>query len=344
MPDDTDESELGSAPTTVTSVVPEQRNRVPTQQIAVPEEAEPSRRKATPDARGNAEPPWAESELPSAAQTLDQTFPQAIPPTPTPRQRVRVLLRLAVHEFKKLPARTRTLIVVALSTLGGLVLGLLIAPSGGRAPARAIDDDLVKHAKRLSLPERDAVMRSLSVSDTAAALMMLRAMGTKDRVAAEPLALALRGRLALTTRDGLDALDSFETALTADPKLADEAWLPGAVVQTFAANKAGRTTALLGRLPKEPALRALEASCMDWQVRIRRGAQDALKNLGGACPDPVGALMIDAYQAEKCDAARSVAQKLLPLQPTDERVGAALDALSRRPGVANCVAELIPRK
>ena len=328
MPDDnTDESELGSAPTTVTSVVPEQRNRVPTQQIPATEP----------------EPPWAQGSLPSAAQTLDQTFPQAVPPTPTPRQRVRVMLRGAVHEFKKLPVSTRTAIVVAVSALGGLVLGLLIAPSG-RAPARAVDDDLVKHARRLSLPERDAVTRSLSVSDTSAALMMLRAMGTKDRVAAEPLALALRGRLALTARDGADALDSFEAALTADPKLADEPWLPAAVVQTFAANKVGRTTALLGRLPKEASLRALEASCMDWQVRIRRGAQDALKNLGGACPDPVGALMIDAYQAEKCDAARSVVQKLVPLQPTDERVGAALDALSRRPGIANCVAELMPRK
>ncbi len=323
MPDDTDDGELGNAPTTVTSMVEGPKERGATQQIPV-------------------DPKWS-SEPPSAAATLDQTFPASTQPDPTLKQRVRMLVRSAVHEFRKLPSGTRTGLVAGVSVLCGLIIGLLIAPRGAPS-ARPGDEDMVKHAKRLSLAERDAVVRALSVGDTTAALMMLRAMGTKDKVSAEPLALALRGRLAIVARDGVDALDSFEAALAADAKLGSEPWLGPAVVQTFASNKIHRTTALLTKLPKEDAVRALEGACMDWQLRVRRNAQDALKNLGGQCPDPVGALMLDAYQAEKCDAARAAAQKLVPLQAADERVGAALDALSRRPSVSSCVAELIPRK
>ena len=326
MPDDTEDGELGSAPTTVTSVVPELRNREATQQIEVPD------------------PAWAaQGAVPPPVESLDQTFPSPTTPRQTPRQWARGVVRGALSDFETLAPRTRLSVIAVASVLSGLILGLLIAPRGSAAP-RAVDDDLVKHAKRLSLTERDAVMRALSVSDVAAALMMLRAMGVKDRVAAEPLALALRGRLALAAKDTLDALDSFEAAVSADAHLVREAWLPTAVVQTFAANKPARTSALLGKLPPTEAVLALQAACMDWQVRVRRAAQDALKNLGSACPDPVGALTLDAYQAEKCDAARAVVQKLVPLAPTDERVGAALDALSRRPGVATCVAELIPRR
>lgn len=328
MPDDTDESELGSGPTAVTAVVPEKRDRVPTQQIEV------------------ADPAWAAGQLPPSGISLDDTAPsmKAEPPRRNPKG-AGALLRGVVHEFQKLPSPTRTGIIVTAAALAGLILGLLIAPSGHPTAARAPDDELLAHAKRLSLPERDAVMRSLSVADTTAALMMLRQMGVKDHVAAEPQAQLLRARLALTTRDGIDALDNFEAALNAEPKLASsEPWLAAAIVQTFAANKPQRTVALLGKLPKPEAAKALETACMDWQFRVRRSAQDTLRNFSGSCPDPVGALMLDAYQAEKCDAARAVVQKLVPLAPTDERVGAALDALSRRPAVAGCVAELIPRK
>lgn len=328
MPRDEDR-ELGAVPTAITSVVGEHRNREATQQIAMPD------------------PKWTEGALPAQAQTLDSTYPQMIAPTPTVRQRARVLSRRVVHEYKKLPSRVRTAIVAIVSALAGLIVGLIIAPSGGGAGAASamrVDDDLTKHAKRLEMPERDAVVRALTVGDGLAALMMLRSMTAKDHLAADPLALALRGRLALIARDGVDALDNFEAALTAQPKLADEPWFPAAAVQTFASNKLARTTALLGKLPKDETRGALGAACMDWQYRVRHGAQDALKALGGSCPDAVGAAIVDAYQAEKCDAARAVVQKLVPLAPTDERVAGALDAISRRPSVAGCVAELLPRK
>ncbi|MBL8952821.1 MAG: hypothetical protein JNK82_18715 [Myxococcaceae bacterium] len=331
MPEDTDESELGAGPTAVTAVVPDQRNKLSTQEVSVPD------------------PAWAEGSLPPPpVATLDATFPSmALPPSP-PSQKARMFFRSFVHEFRKLPSRTRAAIIAVSAALFGLIVGLLIAPSGGSSAAGAFakpDEDLIAHAQRMTLAERDAVVRSLSVADTTAALMMLRAMGTKDHVAQDPLAQLLRARLALVAKDGTDALDNFESALTANPKLAEqEPWLASAVVQTFAANKPTRTNGLLARLPKADAQAALERACMDWQGRVRRPAQDALKALGGACPDVVGSLMLDAYQAEKCDAARAVVQKLVPLAPTDERVGAALDAISRRPPVAGCVAELLPRR
>src|SRR5258706_8235377 len=220
-----DDSELGAAPTAITSVVPEQRNREVTQQMP------------------RADPAWAGDEVPTA-QTLDTTFPQALPPTPTPRQRARVLLRRLVHEFAKLPARIRVAITVVISAMVGLIIGLIIAPSGTGSPATPtppLDDELTRHGKRLSMPERDAVVRALSAADPIAALLMLRAMSPKDHLATHPVALALRGRLALTAHDGVDALDNFEAALTADPKLAAESWLPAAAVQTFGVNKIART-------------------------------------------------------------------------------------------------------
>ncbi len=325
-PEDTDESELGAGPTAVTAVVGEQRNKQQTQQIPAHD------------------PAWAEASLPPPpVATLDATFPSMHVPEPSSRQRAGMFWRSMAHEFRKLPSRTRAAIVAVSAALFGLIVGLLIAPSGGAARPHA-DEELLSHARRMTIAERDAVVRSLSVADTTAALMMLRAMGTKEHVAADPVAQLLRARLALVARDGVDALDNFESALAASPKLADEPWLAAAVVQTFSSNKPSRTNGLLARLPKADAVAALERACMDWQVRVRRGAQDALKALGGACPDVVGSLMLDAYQAEKCDAAKAVVQKLVPLAPTDERVGAALDAISRRPPVAGCVADLVPRR
>ncbi|MBK7865430.1 MAG: hypothetical protein IPJ65_43900 [Archangiaceae bacterium] len=334
MPDEKDDRELGAAPTAITSVVPEQRNREATQQLPIPSEADP---------------PWSADALPKGAtgHTMDTTYPQAIPPTPTPRQRARVWSRHLLHEFKKLPARTRTLIVVTFSVLGGLLLGLVLAPRG--APQSTLEQpgvpepELVKHARRLSLPERAAVVRALEQGDELAALMMLRAMSVRDHLAADPLAVMLRGRLALVARDGVDALDNFEAALAAQPGLVDEQWLPAAVVQTYAANKTSRTTALLVKLPREGMQAALGAACMDWQARVRHSAADALKSFSLPCPDGIGAAVVDAYQADKCDAARAAVQKLAPLLGTDDRVAAALDAVSRRPAVASCVAELIPR-
>jgi hypothetical protein len=330
--DDEMEIELGAAPTAITSVVPEQRNREATQRLKIPNE--------------ESDPEWASGAMPPA-QSFDATFPQAVAPKPTLRQ----LWRHLLHEFKKLPWGTRTVAVASASALAGLVFGLIIAPNGSGSGAAAAgvsgpavsEDELLKHARRLTVPERDGVVHALSMKDPIAALMMLRAMGAKDHLSVDPLALALRGRLALLARDGLDALDNFEAALTAQPKLTEEPWLAGAVVQTFSANKIARTTALLGKLPKPELTSALGAACMDWQLRVRHGAADALKSFGVACPDPVGSAVLDAYQADKCEAARAVVQKLLPLATIDDRVPAALDAVSRRPSVANCVAELIPR-
>jgi len=291
------------------------------------------------------DPKWAEDSLPPPpVATLDTTYPSVVQPTPTPKQRARMLWRSMVHEFKKLPSRTRAAVIALSAGLTGLIFGLLIAPGGSRTASARADEDLIGHAQRMTITERDAVVRSLSVADTTAALMMLRAMGTKEHVAGDPVAQLLRARLALGARDGLDALDNFESALNANAKLASEPWLAAAVVQTFAWNKPSRTNGLLARLPKADAQRALESACMDWHARVRRLAQDALKAMGAACPDVVGSLMLDAYQADKCDAARTVVQKLVPLAPTDERVGAALDAISRRPPVAGCVAELLPRR
>jgi hypothetical protein len=173
---------------------------------------------------------------------------------------------------------------------------------------------------------------------------MLRAMTAKDHLGADPVAIALRGRLSLVAKDTVDALDNFETAVTAQPKLMDEAWFPAAIIQTYAANKPARTGALVSRLARPPALEALQRACSDLQYRVRHGAMDALKGMSASCSDPVSVLVLDAYQADKCDAARSVITDLLPHAATDDRVAAALDALSRRPPVAKCVADLIPHK
>jgi hypothetical protein len=343
--DPDDDKELGGAPTAITSLVGTQhdredtdRERGPTQQLRIPDIPEPE---------------WARERItgpvsaPPVAETLmDNTYPSTTQPTPTLRQRVRALWRGVSHEFQKLPSRTRAIIVVTASVLSGLIVGLLIAPSGrSAAPASplVLDDGLTAHAKRLSMPERDTVVHALQMNDPLAALMLLRAMSAKDHLATDPQGLALRGRLALHARDGVDALDNFEAAIAAQPTLTDEPWLPAAVVQTFTANKVARTTALLGKLPKTETLQALGNACMDWQGRVRRGATDVLKTMGGQCPDPIGAAIVDAYQADKCDSARTAVAKLLPQAEHDVRVAGALDALSRRPQVANCVAELIPR-
>lgn len=319
MPKEPEELGATTSPTAVTSVVESPRDSQPTAESSV-------------------DPKWAESpSLGFAATVLSQKQP-AEGPVPAAGAS---FWRHTVHEYKKLPSRTRSIIVVSAALIWGLVLGLLVAPKGKSV---APEDELVQHAQRLAMPERGAIAKSLELSDPYSALAMLRAMSAKEHLDADPLGRALRGRLALLARDPVDALDNLELAVARDVKMLNEPWLAPAVVQTFQSAKThARTHALLARLPRADVLAALKGACLDWQFRVRHAASDSLESNQHKCPDVVGSTVLDGWQADRCDTARAAVARLLALPGPDDRVTAALDAMSRRPSIANCVADLIPR-
>src|SRR5258706_12815188 len=100
MPEDTDEKELGSAPTAITSVVGEVggRNKQPTQTLAMQGE----------------DPAWAGGTLPPS-ETLESTEPsgRALAPRLPLRERLRKLFNRTQHERKKVPSTIRVAAPVA---------------------------------------------------------------------------------------------------------------------------------------------------------------------------------------------------------------------------------------
>lgn len=241
--------------------------------------------------------------------------------------------------WSRLPPRAQPVIAGATLLLLGLVLGLLTHGRGSKVG----EDPLLRFAKRVKAPEGEAARRALAVGDDVSALAIFRTPEAYDHLRADPVAEALRGRLALAVHDPSDALDWLEQGLASSADLPTEDWAADAVVQTFGANKPARTTALLQRLPKVAATAALRAACADWQYRVRHGAADQLRAQGDNCPDPTGFLILDAWQLDRCDTARPVLKALAAAGATDERVAPVLDAVARRTSLQGCTADFLPR-
>jgi hypothetical protein len=286
----------------------------------------------------NTDPAWAgDSGVFKGPQAVSEPEPKRQTAVVPPLARVSSLAR---ELSSRVPARARLPAALGATALVGVLLGALVFH---RSAPLSANDELVRFAKRVKAPERDLVVRSLEKSDVLSALGALRDAGAYEHLRADPIAQALRARLSLLAKDPGDALDWLEQALALDQKLCDEPWVPDAVVQTFGANKPSRTGAMLTRIPKAAALKALHEACIDSQYRIRHSAAETLKGLNDACPDPVAALIADAWQADRCDQARITVQKLLPSLGTDDRIAPVLDVLARRPGSGPCVAELLPK-
>jgi len=286
----------------------------------------------------NTDPAWAgDSGVFKGSQPVDAPEPQRQAAAVPALARVSSLAR---GLSSRVPERARLPAALGATALAGVLLGALVFH---RAAPLSPNDELVRFAKRLKAPERDLVVRSLEKSDVLSALGALRDAGAYEHLRADPVAQALRARLSLLAKDPGDALDWLEQALALEAKLCDEAWVGDAVVQTFAANKPSRTGAMLARIPKAGALKALRGGCIDAQYRIRHSAAETLKGMNDACPDPVAALIADAWQADRCDQARITVQKLLPSLGSDDRIAPVLDVLARRPGSGPCVAELLPK-
>jgi hypothetical protein len=287
----------------------------------------------------NTDPAWASDS--GVVTGPDQ--PAIAPPEPARRT---VPFSTAVLDtlrgvLDRIPTRLRGPLALGGTALLGVLLGALLFHGGGGASANP-DAELIKFSKRVTAPEGELARRALEKSDELSALAAFRNAAAYERLRADPMAQALRARLSLVTKDPNDALDWLEQALALEPKLAEEPWAADAVVQTFGANKPARTGALLARLPKPAQVKALRDGCNDWQYRVRHGAADALKPLNEVCPDPIGFLIADAWQLDKCDQARAVVQKLTT-GAQDERIAPVLDVLARRPGVGPCISDLLPK-
>lgn len=259
---------------------------------------------------------------------------------PTPRARVAALLSKGEAHWKRLPFPGQLGIFGGALFLVGLVLGIIVARPGTAATPAA---ELAAFAKGVSAAEGDTARAALLNGDVVSAYAVFKTPGAYDHLRADPKAQALRARLALINHEPSDALDWLEQAFANDTSLASQRWAADAAVQTFGANKPARTTSLLGRVPKKAAHQALELGCSDWQYRVRHAAADALKAESGACPDPVGFLVLDAWELDRCDVARPVVKQLSGYAQTDARVPPVLDAVSRREALRGCVGDLIPK-
>jgi hypothetical protein len=277
------------------------------------------------------EPSPSAPSLPAPAEPAGRTVP-----FPT------ALLAHLNGLLDRIPSRLRGPLALGATALLGVLLGALLFHGSGGGAAANPDAELIRFSKRVTAPEGELARRSLEKSDELSALAAFRNAAAYEHLRADPMAQALRARLSLVTKDPNDALDWLEQALAIDPKLGDEPWAADAVVQTFGANKPARTGALLARLQKPAQLKALREGCSDWQYRVRHGAADALKPLNEVCPDPIGFLIADAWQLDKCDQARAVVQKLTS-GAQDERIPPVLDVLARRPGVGPCISDLLPK-
>lgn len=302
----------------------------------------------------------APGELPQPASTEPSTqatelIAQALPTSPVPteavavsgasRSRLTELRGVALRtwsrltaELERLPPGGRRLVVGSLLIGAGAAVAL-VASRGGRAP----DEELERWARRIAAPEGELVRSALASGDALSALAVLRSSAAKDRLRADPAALAVRARLALGAREPSDALDSLELAITEHPKLVKEAWVAESIIQTFNAGRPARTGLLLARVARTTSVGLLRTASADWSWRVRHGAADALNQLGEAPPDPVGFLIFDAWQTDRCDVQRAAVAKLRAPGVTDERIPAALEALARRPGLQGCIDDLLPR-
>ncbi len=259
---------------------------------------------------------------------------------PTPRDRLVALVGRGEAQWKRLPRTAQLGVFGGAIFLAGLLLGLIVSRTG-TTPSPA--SELAAFAKSVSAAEAEVARGALLNGDVVSAYAVFKTPAAYDHLRADPRAQALRARLALLNRDPSDALDWLEQALGNEPKLASQAWVGDAVVQTYGANKPARTTSLLGRLPKDAAHAALVTGCTDWQYRVRHGAADALKGQSESCPDAVGFLVLDAWELDRCDAARPVVKQLAGYAQTDPRVPGVLDAVSRRDALRGCVGDLIPK-
>lgn len=258
----------------------------------------------------------------------------------TPRDRVVAVLSKGEAQWKRLPRAAQLSVFGAAVFLSGLLLGVIVARPGATATPAA---ELAAFAKSVSAAEGPAARAALLQGDVVSAYAAFKTPGAYDHLRADPKAQALRARLALINHEPSDALDWLEQALGNDSSLTSQHWVADAVVQTFAASKPARTTSLLGRVPKKAAHQALEQGCSDWQYRVRHAAADALKAESAACPDPVGFLVLDAWELDRCDVARPVVKQLSGYAQTDARVPPVLDAVSRREALRGCVGDLIPK-
>ena len=87
----------------------------------------------------------------------------------------------------------------------------------------------------------------------------------------------------------------------------------------------------------------LRTASADNSWRVRHGAADTLKGLGEPIPDPVGFLILDAWQTDRCEVQRAAVSKLRAPAMSDDRIPAALESLVRRPGLQGCLDDLVPR-
>jgi hypothetical protein len=262
---------------------------------------------------------------------------------PTPRDRVLALMSKGEAQWKRLPRSAQLGLFGALLFFIGLMLGVLGSRSGSASTSANTAAELAAFAKGVSAAEGETARSALLNGDVVSAYAVFKTAGAYDHLRADPRAQALRARLALINHDPSDALDWLEQALGNEPSMASQRWVGDAVVQTFGANKPGRTTSLLGRVPKKAAHDALVLGCTDWQFKVRHSAADALKAQSDACPDPVGFLVLDAWELDRCDVARPVVKQLSTYAQSDARVPAVLDAVSRRDALKGCVGDLIPK-
>ncbi len=290
---------------------------------------------ATPSVRERLMPAAPDAAAVPAGAAFSSVEPLARPPG----SRLRSFARRAAERWRALPAGARAAVAGGALFVLGLLLGGPLFHARGASPTA----ELARFARRVHAPEGETARRALALNDVASALAAFRTPEAYDHLRADPPAEALRARLALATHDSADALDWLEQALGNAPSLASEDWAADAVVQTYGANKPARSGALLARLPRSAATAALRSACSDWQYRVRHGAADALRAQGDSCPDPTGLLILDAWQLDRCEAARPVVKSLVAAAQSDDRVPPVLSVISRRSNIGGCVADLLPR-
>jgi hypothetical protein len=250
---------------------------------------------------------------------------------------VRVLSGLVLVTQRLTLRQQQALAGCLLVAIGALTA--LVFSSG----ARSDDEEFARWARRIAAPEGELVRTALARGDSVSALAALRSAGAKERLRADPAALAVRARLALAAIDPNDALESLEAAITEHPKLLNERWVAESIIQTFNAGRPARTGLLLSKLDKPFAIPLLRTGTADWSWRVRHGAADALKAVGEATPDQVGFLILDAWQTDRCDVQRAAVSKLRAPAMADDRIAPALEALAKRPGLQGCIDDLVPR-
>lgn len=140
-----------------------------------------------------------------------------------------------------------------------------------------------------------------------------------------------------------EMLEALESAVKAEPALAQSGDFVELALQSFNAGRANRSQALLARCERKTCEPPLQAATADYSYRIRHGAADVLKLLGVPVADPVPPALLDLWQLERCDQRRAVANKLLAATPIDPRVPPGIEAAARRAADDGCLKDLATR-